>query len=70
MPENGGWSEYKRLIVAEIARHDKWLRSLETRTADTRTELRVLQARAAMWGAGAGLVVGGIAALVVRALTG
>lgn len=68
--ENGGWAEYKRLIVAEIARHDKWLRSLEKRSGDHETAIAVLKAKAALWGAAAGLVVGGIVALAVKAVGG
>lgn len=68
--DNGGWREYKRLIVSEVSRHDGWLRSLETRVGDVRTELRVLQAKAAMWGAGAGLVAAGLVALALKALGG
>lgn len=64
------WRGYRRLVVSELKRHDKWLQSHEERLGDLRTDLKVLQARAAMWGAGAGLILGTIAALAIKALGG
>ncbi len=64
------WRGYRRLVVSELKRHDGWLKSLEERTGELRTDLKVLQAKAALWGAGAGLILGTIAALAIKALGG
>lgn len=62
MPDNG-WPEYRLLIVAEIKRHDGWLKHLENRVV-------ALQVKAALWGALSGIISAAIGAVVVWALTG
>jgi hypothetical protein len=50
------WSEYQRLVLAELERHNQWLAALDQKLDDIRVELATLKVRSGFWGALAGLV--------------
>lgn len=58
--ENGGWTEYQRLVMASLARHEDKLEAIEaymrTEFSAVKIEIVTLRVKATMWGALAGLV--------------
>lgn len=66
MPPNGpdNWNEYRRLMLAELERHEGWLKVLETRKNELRVEVERLKIKAGIWGLMGGLIPAVAAALL------
>jgi hypothetical protein len=52
-----GWSEYERLVMAELKRLDSSVQSIRSELAELRVSVEVLRTRAVTWGALGGLLV-------------
>ena len=50
MPDNG-WSEYQKLVLAELKRLDESVHGCQRELAEIRLGLAVLRTRAVSWGA-------------------
>lgn len=57
MAKENGWSEYQRLVLAELKRLDKSLSNLHDEVSNLRVSVEVLRTRAVTWGALGGFVV-------------
>lgn len=64
---NHEWSEYRRLVLAELIRLDAEIKSNASSIKDNTTNVTILKTKAAMWGLIAG-VIAGIISSVVSAL--
>jgi hypothetical protein len=56
MPDNG-WSEYQKLVLAELKRLDESVNGCQRELAEIRLGLAVLRTRAVSWGAVGGMVI-------------
>jgi len=56
MPDDG-WSEYQRLVLAELKRLDASIQACQNELAEIRLGLAVLRTRAVSWGAVGGMVI-------------
>ena len=56
-PEENGWGEYQKLVLAELKRLDATTRQIHTDLSELRVAVEVLRSRAITWGAVGGLVV-------------
>jgi hypothetical protein len=52
-----GWSEYERLVMAELERLDASVRACQSELTEIRMGLVVLRTRAVSWGALGGMVM-------------
>lgn len=56
----GDWTEYQRLVLAELERHGRMLTALDDRMREElsgiRVEIATLKVKAGVWGAIAGLI--------------
>lgn len=59
-----GWGEYKRLILKELERLNREVEHVGEELAAIRVEIAMLKVKASLWGAAAGAVPAGIAAVV------
>jgi hypothetical protein len=75
--EGNGWKEYRRLVVAELERLSKLITTVDDKIsklrgediADIKVDIAMLQVKAGIWGAVAGLAVA-ISAVVLRVFFG
>jgi len=56
MPDDG-WSEYQRLVLAELKRLDASIQACQNELSEIRLGLAVLRTRAVSWGAVGGMVI-------------
>ena len=54
---NGGWSEYRRLVVAELKQMNARMTKMEEKMNDIYTSIAILKTKAAFYGAGVALIV-------------
>ena len=69
MASDNGWSEYQKLVLAELKRLDASLHVLHDEVAELRLSVEVLRQRAVTWGALSGfvgLVTTGLGGLFIR----
>ena len=67
--KKNGWSEYQKLVLAELERLDKGVEELDKKVdkirehdlANIKTEIKLLKYKSTLWGA----VAGGIPALIL-----
>ena len=52
-----GWSEYQRLVLAELKRLDASVQQTRKELAELRVAVEVLRSRAITWGAVGGFIV-------------
>jgi len=57
MARDNGWSEYQKLVLAELKRLDASVHELHDEVAELRLSVEVMRQRAVTWGALGGLVV-------------
>ena len=57
MAPDTGWSEYQKLVLAELKRLDASVHDLHDEVAELRLSVEVLRQRAVTWGALGGFVV-------------
>ena len=56
-PKSGNdWSEYQKLVLAELERHGKLISEIDTKISEIRIELAMLKVKSGIWGAAAGLI--------------
>ena len=57
-PKNSGnnWSEYQKLVLAELERHGSLISEVDQKITDLRVEIAMLKVKSGGWGAAAGLV--------------
>jgi len=57
-PKNSGnnWSEYQKLVLAELERHGSLISDIDGKISDIRVEIAMLKVKSGVWGAAAGLV--------------
>ena len=57
-PKNSGnnWSEYQKLVLAELERHGSLISEVDQKITDLRVEIAMLKVKSGVWGAAAGLV--------------
>ena len=57
-PKSGSnnWSEYQKLVLAELERHGKLISEIDSKISDIRVELAMLKVKSGIWGAAAGLI--------------
>jgi hypothetical protein len=60
------WKEHRRLIYAELRRLSEGQSTLTKIVELIRIDVAKLQTKAALWGAGAGTVIGLLAAVVLK----
>jgi hypothetical protein len=51
MPSDNGWSEYQKLVLAELKRMDASVQSLHDEVEGLRIAVEVLRQKAVTWGA-------------------
>jgi hypothetical protein len=56
----GGWAEYKRLVLAELDRHQKWLETLNEKVTELESEQKLIKFKIALLGAASGCAGWGI----------
>lgn len=62
MTDGSGWTEYQKLVLAELERHSEALKSLERHLNKIEIEIATLKIKATLWGAvGAAIPAMGIA---------
>lgn len=74
LPPPDDWGQYRRLILAELERiagdisriNEKIERFRQDDISQIKTDIALLKFQAAMWGAGASIVVSAIIALILR----
>lgn len=52
------WSEYRRLVIAELERINATLERIQRELAEIRTEVALLKFKASVWGVLAGAISG------------
>jgi len=57
MPADNGWSEYQKLVLAELKRLDASVQSLHDEVEGLRIAVEVLRQKAVTWGALGGFIV-------------
>ena len=57
MPSDNGWSEYQRLVLAELKRLDASVHAIKEEMAELRVAVEVLRTRAVTWGALGGAII-------------
>ncbi len=57
MAPDNGWSEYQKLVLAELKRLDESVHGCQRELAEIRLGLAVLRTRAVSWGAVGGMVI-------------
>ena len=66
MPEQpNSWNEYSQHVLRTLEALNRNMERLDEKVDDMRNRLTILETRAAMWGALAGLVVGGVVTFVM-----
>ena len=57
-PKNSGndWSEYQKLVLAELERHGSLISEVDQKITDLRVEIAMLKVKSGVWGAAAGLI--------------
>jgi hypothetical protein len=73
-PDDASWEQYRRLILAELERINTAVESINRKIeqfrqddiASIKTDIALLKFQAAMWGAGAGIVFGGLATVTLK----
>lgn len=65
-PNDEGWSEYRRLVLSEIARVDKSVHEAQQQINKAREGIVALQVKASAWGALGGALAAAVAALSNR----
>ena len=57
-PNNSGnnWSEYQKLVLAELERHGSLISEVDQKITDLRVEIAMLKVKSGVWGAAAGLI--------------
>ena len=69
MPNDNGWSEYEKLVLAELERLDKGAERLDRKVdtirehdlANIKSEIKLLKYKSTLWGG----IAGGIPALIL-----
>lgn len=64
----GGWSEYRKLVVVELERLNSQINEIERRLVKMQVELQVLKVKATLAGAGAGLLLSAVVTQLVKVL--
>ena len=54
---NGGWPEYRRLMIAELKQLNERMKAMEKTVGKIHTSVAVLKTKAAFYGAGVAFVV-------------
>ena len=57
MPSDNGWSEYQRLVLAELKRLDATMQAIRSEVAELRASVVEVKARAVTWGALGGAII-------------
>jgi hypothetical protein len=65
-PPDGEWIEHRREVFAELRRLSNQFDCLSKDFADLRLDVARLQTKAAIWGAGAGTVIGVTITLILK----
>lgn len=50
------WSEYQKLVLAELERHGSLISEVDEKISDLRVEIAMLKVKSGVWGAAAGLI--------------
>lgn len=50
------WSEYQKLVMAELERHNEVLEGLSKQINDIHIEIAMLKVKSGLWGAAAGFL--------------
>jgi hypothetical protein len=74
LPPPDDWGQYRRLILSELERiandirgiNEKIERFRQDDLSQIKTDIALLKFQAAMWGAGAGVVVTGVVSLILK----
>lgn len=61
-----GFNEYKRLIMTELKRASEERAELRKEVVAARLDIQTLKTQASVWGAGAGVVAGALASILLR----
>lgn len=56
MENNGEWTNYQRLVLSELERHDEHLQQIAKHLTDVKLEIAMLKVKSGVWGALAGLI--------------
>ena len=54
--EGNNWSEYQKLVLAELERHGSLISEIDEKIGNLRVEIAMLKVKSGIWGAAAGLV--------------
>ena len=54
--DGSDWSEYQKLVLAELERHGSLISEVDQKISDLRVEIAMLKVKSGVWGAAAGLV--------------
>jgi len=64
MPNENGWNEWSKHVLAELMRLDNGQKEMNTTQNKILVEIAMLKVKAGVWGALAGLIPAGIAIVV------
>jgi hypothetical protein len=70
MADNGDFIEYRRLILQGLERANDRLDKMDARLTNIEKDLTMITVKMTMYGAGAGLVGGGIVTAIIKGLVG
>lgn len=60
-PQSDNWSEYRRLVIDHLERHESKLEQIDIKINQHRTDLALLKLRCSMYGALSGGIAAGVA---------
>lgn len=56
MPDTNGWSEYQKLVLSELERHNGLIEDIRNKLGKIETDIAMLKVKAGFWGALAGAI--------------
>lgn len=66
---DNGWNKYEALVMETLEAHGKRLHEIDEKLTYIRIDIATMKGRAATWGAVAGMLVGGVVAIIADLFT-
>jgi len=67
-PDDNGWDEWKNAVLGKLGTIEAKIDCLEKKAYDANARMAVIETKAKLWGAAAGLGVAAIAQMLVKIL--